>query len=197
MITVEIPTSLPYPNVLPVDEVPEISKHLCYVIRRYPFEGVSATVVRKKGNVCVQLADFAGTILKPSDKKFGQTMHRVMTEIMPRILMTMHLANIPKVQYYFANLTNPILVDVRVSINKLCSPGFIKDIFGVQGIPVQEPIGKPVILDEETLAVIKGAQGDYSEGKFILKSSTFKSIVRGDEVLPLYGVVGDETVDVT
>ena len=41
------------------------------------------------------------------------------------------------------------------------------------------------------------AKGDYKYGKFIVKPSSFKTIVRKDVMVPMYGVIDHETKPAT
>ena len=196
---IEIPTSLPYPKLCAFDDIKELNKVYCYVIKKYPLSGIGLTVIRQEGNICIRVSDFAGNLLDVSSQNhiYNSCINEVMIKYTPRIVLTMKLSGIPKAMFYFANIEKPILVDMRLSINKFCGPGFLQDIFGKQGIPIQEQIGSPVVLDEEIIEKLCEGHGDYSHGKFIIKPSAFKSIMRGDQLLPMYGVLENEIKDAT
>ena len=78
---------------------------------------------------------------------------------------------------------NMILVDLRSSLNKFYGPGMIKDLFS-KVYPTQEVV-KIIALDENVLEAIKRGEGSY-KGNLILKCSKFKTVVRGNDLLPLY-----------
>lgn len=185
MNKITIPDSLPYPDILSVKDVNELKDQFCYVIADYPSDGVSLVIVRQKGDVCVRMADFKGNMLQPEQKQYDVDV--IMKQYVPKLIYTMRCINIAKAQFYFANPAGFRMVDVRVSGNKFCSPGFLKDIFGKSGIPLQVDVGRPLRLDEDSLKKIKRKKGDYKAGKFIIKSSVFKSIIRNDQILPMYG----------
>lgn len=194
MTDILIPTSLPYPEIYNLNDVNALRGKFCYVIEKYPLSGVSITIVRKDGNVCVQMADFLGKTINPDNinENYEGCIDIIMTTLVPRLIVTMKLSGIKQSLYYFANCKDPILVDVRVSLNKFCGPGFVFDIFGRQGIPTQKKIGDPLNLDEEGLKTIKKGKGIYSGGKFIIKPSAFKTMIRGENILPLYGILTNE-----
>lgn len=192
MTTIDIPASLPYPDIYPINEVNELKDNLCYVIEKYPLRGIGVIVVRKDDNVCIRFSDFHGNILRPDDGKYIQMINKVMDVSVPRIIATMMATRIPKSLYYFSG-DDPVLVDMRASLNKYSSPGFLADIFGKQGVKTQKIIGKPILVNDENLAMLRESKGDYSSGSFILKTVKFKSIMRGDNMLPLYGIVTNET----
>ena len=80
---------------------------------------------------------------------------------------------------------------MRISANKFAGPGYINDFFGKQ-MDTQDIIQPGVILTEENLLSLR-----EKEKEFILKPSRFKFTMEGDEVLPMYGRVIDETESAT
>lgn len=195
--TIEIPTLLPYPPLHPLKDVPEILDRICYIIEPYPLEGVGVVVSRDTGDVCFRLCNFDGNPLEPEDEKYSEMFEVIFKKLIPRVVYTMKLIGIAMGQFYFACIEDPILVDLQLSMNKFCSPGYLEDIFGKQGLPVQKNVDRPILLDKENLKKLKDGVGNYKSGHFIIKPSTFKSIIRGDKILPMYGVLNNETQPAT
>jgi hypothetical protein len=195
--TIEIPALLPYPKIYPLSDIPEILNRICYIIEVYSLDGVGVVVSRDTGDICFRLCDFSGKLLEPDNKKYHRMFKIIFEKFMPRLIQTMQIISIAKGQFYFSCIESPILVDLRLSLNKFCSPGYLEDIFGRQGLLVQKSVGKPILLDEQNLKKVRDGVGIYESGHFIIKPSTFKSIIRGDEVLPMYGVLNNEAQSVT
>jgi hypothetical protein len=184
--TIEIPDSLPYPEIADFDKVPSLKDKFCYVIKDYPHIGMGLVVVRKMGQVRIRMSDFSGKEISP-DKLgvYSQQIEEVMSNYSGRVLSAMRFIRIPQAMFYFAFADEPRLVDVRLSLNKFCGPGWISDFLGKQEIALQEQVGSPLILNEDGLKKIQ--DGDYGDGNLIFKPSAFKSMVRGEEIVPLYG----------
>jgi len=49
------------------------------------------------------------------------------------------------------------------------------------------------MLDKEHFEKITQHVGIYSDSRFIVKPSVFKIIIRGDKILPLYGITNEAT----
>lgn len=168
-----IPESLPYPKINELWQVPELKDKYCYVVKSYPLSGLAILVYRGDDNLHLRFTDFNGVESDPVEGR-----------LLDIIITVMKTANIKQSMFYFSENK---LVDVRLSLNKFCSPGFIKDIFGKAGIPIQEEIGRPIQLDENNMKLLLSGGGDYSCG-VVIKPSTFKSIIRNGDVVPMYGV---------
>ncbi len=186
MSTIDLPDPLPYPQILPFSES-QLTGKFCYVFKKYSLSGVSATIFRKDGVVTFRMADFTGKVLDAKE------VSKEVMEYTTRCALTMKFARIPQAIFYFSKDDKIRLVDMRLTLNKFCGPGYLGDFFGKQGIPIQEVVGKPVILSGDILEAVINGKGDYSHGKFIIKPSAFKFIVRGDDILPQYGVIENET----
>jgi len=196
MTDIELPDPLPYHKFFKFEDRPEFKNLFIYVLKYYPDNfGFMYIIKREGGMVTVRVADFAGNILDPNKISPPITDHinEISKEWLTRILMTMKLIKVPQAIFYFAISDIARLVDVRLSINKMCSPGYLFDFFGKQGIPTQEAIGKPIILDNDNLKKIKDGVGDFKFDKYDIKPSAFKSIICNDNVCPLYGVITSET----
>ena len=194
MKEIELPDPLPYPPLHLITNIPEISGKFCYILKHYLYEGIGLVVTRKAGDVCMRISDWEGNILQiESPGKYQSIIESVMTQYSHKIIVTMKLIGIPRAIFYFSNNPVPCLVDMRLSANKFCGPGYLADFFGKQGIPIQERVGDPVMLDKEHFEKITQHVGIYSDPRFIVKPSVFKTIIRGDKILPLYGIT-NETV---
>lgn len=189
---VEIPDSLPYPKILPFDQVRELNGKFVYIFKKYPFEGVGLLIKREHDTVCIRLSDFAGTVLQPTGNKLQPYIDEIMKKYSMRLAVTMRLMHLDQALFYFS-ADNGVarLVDIRFQ-GKFCGPGALADFFGKQKVPIQERVGDPLILDDDNQRLIKSCGGDFVPGEYIIKLSAFKFMVRNkDEILPTYGVIGN------
>jgi hypothetical protein len=187
---IEIPDSLPYPKILKFPEVPELAERFVYVIKAYPLDGFSFVISRGDGHVCIRVADWSGRVLTAEECEKQPLVQKVMKEYNPRCEHFMKIAAISKLQFYYSN--NGLLVDVRLGEAKFCGPGYISDFFGRLGIPIQERVGDPVVVKQEFLDKVNTQLDPYKYDTYVLKSSAFKPMIRGDLVLPLYGILERE-----
>ena len=192
-VGIEIPDFIPYSPLFKLEDMKQLRGKLCYILKYYPETGISMIVSRNDNNVAIRLADFSGNFIDPQNEQ-DQYVTQIMMEYSRKIILTMRLINIPKALFYFSS-DNGIarLVDMRLSLNKFCGPGFLADIFGKQGIHIQERIGDPIQLDESNQKKLLDGIGDYSGG-LVIKPSVFKFIVDGDKIHPMYGVVRYENI---
>jgi hypothetical protein len=189
MSNIILPDILEYPKILAYADCPELKNTFCYVFKEYTLSGIAIQIVRDGEYAVTSIADWQGNIIDPNIQKNDQ-LNEILGNYLAKITLTMKYTRVPKAIFYFSITDkHPCLVDMRLSINKFSSPGYLIDFFGKQNIPLQEQIGKPVMLDEEQIKLITDKQGDYVSGKFIIKPNAFKSIIRGDEILPAYGVI--------
>jgi hypothetical protein len=168
----EIPTLLEYPEIPLLSDVPELDGRLVYIIKGYPLEGHSVLMWRTPGGeLAIRAGDFNGKIIDP--RKLDE---KIAGYLMP-LSELMITARIPQAQFYFSGHT---LVDIRKSLDNMTGPGMLKDLCS-KIVPTQEIIDiKP--LDDDLKESLN--QYDY----VILKHSSFKVIVRGDVMLPMYGI---------
>ena len=197
--TIEIPDSLPYPKIQPITELKEISGKFCYILKYYPQKGIALTISRAKGNVCVRISDWTGIIINPEKLgEYTKITEVVMKQYSHMLINILQLIGVPKTTLYFSNCEDgPKLVDMRLSLNKFCGPGYLADFFGKPGIPVQEKIGDPIMFDKEHYDKIISKSGIYTDSTYIIKPSAFKFIIRGTDVLPMYGLLSGVTSDET
>ncbi len=174
---IELPDLLPYPIIQSISDVKELDNKFCYILKHYPNCGIQMLIVRDKGQVCLRLADWNAKDVNPLEK--NNAFLEQVVGYSQIISSFMKYAGIPKALYYFSNdLGTARLVDMRLSINKFC---------GKAGVPVQERVGDPIILNKENIDLIMSGSGVYVHNKYIVKPSVFKFIVRGEEVFPMYG----------
>jgi len=180
------------PDVLPYCQFLDFSKHIaqfknlfCYALRGYPRKGVAVMIYREAGDVFIRTADFNGTILEPVNNKAATT---VMGEHLNRLVFTMKTIRLNQAIFYFSGENDFTLVDMRLTLEKFCGPGYLNDFFGKQGIPTQVIINQPIILTDENISMLSDGNGDYA-GSVILKPSAFKFTMIGGQPTPLYGVL--------
>lgn len=167
-----IPSIVPYPAIMPLDDVPEIKGRMVYVIKWYENTGVSLLIYFNNGKAGVRIGDFDGNIIEqPSAASSMQYCQKLM-EIMA-------VSRIKQAQFYFSNDTT--LVDIRTSIDKMASPGMLKDLCS-KIMPTQQII-KLAKADDE---LFKSIESEH----VILKPSSFKIIIRSDAIVPLYAEYG-------
>ena len=169
----EIPTVLPYPTILPLDEVPELDGRLVYVIEGYPLDGVAILLFFQDGTYGVRFGDFDGNLI---DLDGIKDLKVDVPSFVEKLSELMIRARIPKALFYVSE--NGLLVDVRTSLNVMTGPGMLKDLCA-NVVPTQKIIDIKQLDDDLKKDI---AAKDY----IILKHSSFKVITRGDEMIPLY-----------
>lgn len=189
--TFKPPSSLAYPKILELKDVPEIEGQFVYVIEGYPEDGIAITISRdlKNDEVYLSINDWDGQPVDLTDKNHPYQWAALdfATHDSSNFVGIMRSANIHKMILYISIDEEELkLVDLRTSLNKFYGPGMIRDLFA-KIYSTQEVI-KTIALDENTLDAIKIGKGSY-EGNLILKCSKFKTITRGKELLPLYAKV--------
>lgn len=185
----KVPDTLAYPKILDLHEVPEIEGQFVYVIRGYAEDGLAITIYREEGEVYLSMNDFNGGPIDLSDENHPYQAAAIdfAQNDSSKFVALMKSAGIPKVILYISVDDGELrLVDMRASLNKFYGPGMLRDLFS-KIYPTQEVV-KTAALDEKTLDAIKQGEGSY-KGNLILKCSKFKTIVRDQEMLPLYARV--------
>lgn len=168
-----LPSLQSYPIITPLNLVPELDNRLVYIIKGYPLSGFSVLVFRSDGRFGIKAGDFDGNTIEPHCSPIAQYYDVV--------IKLMEMARIQQAQFYFSDSK---LVDIRTALDKMVSPGMLKDLCG-NLLPTQEII-KVQKLDEDLKEELKNM------GYVILKHSSFKVIIREDKVIPLYGMSGYE-----
>lgn len=170
---IEIPDILAYPDVLKLDEIPELKNNLVYVIKAYPLNGLAVMIHRKEDNVFVRTGDWNGDNLDPNE---NDIVKKFLDQSIRNLVTMMKTVGVGSAIFYITYMDNEfILTDVRLSLNKFSGPGMIRDLFS-KIIKTQE-IKKIVNLDDNALQAIKNGTGNYS-GDLIIKSSAFDTVDR-------------------
>jgi len=172
------PTLLSYPEILPLSEIPEIKGRAVYLIKDYSKNGLSV-IVDRSDDIRIIAGDWDGNFIgNNSNHKFWPDFLWFM-EYCPKIITILKTISVPKMQLYFSGL---MLVDIRISLNKFTGPGMLKDLFG-KIIKTQDIISVKPITEELYQELINGKYQSL-----IVKTSVFKTVIRGKKMLPLYGV---------
>jgi hypothetical protein len=186
-----VPKLLSYPRILNIDDMPQLRDKFCYVVKSYPLEGIALLIYRHNQQINTQFGRFNGECLDPTvNGPFSTIITNILSNYYQKLAMLMKYININQAIFYFSECQGELrVVDIRVSLNKFCGPGWLQDFVAKVGIPTQELVGKPVHLIEDNLKKIKDKIGEYSTGAFIVKPSAFKFMIHGDEVIPMYGLI--------
>ena len=200
----ELPSILPYPNILSLEDIEEdIKGQFVYVIKGYVEEGLA--VVIKRGDsksddfVYLKIGDFDGNDIDLTDEShpLQQAALFFAEQVSADFVEMMRILKISQVLIYVSVSDVAVdasgnyeaewkLVDLRTSLNKFYGPGMIKDLFS-KVFPTQEVIKVTSVTDEVLSAIYKN-EGSF-KGDLILKCSKFKTIERGNELLPLYASI--------
>jgi len=185
------PAVLKYPEMLGEEYLPAIKDTLAYVIKPYVLEGLSVLISKdeKSDNIMILFADWFGNKLDLLDKsnKLVIMADTFLANNVQILINFMKMIKVKQAQYFFSGTTyeDMILVDMQTSINKMCGPGMIRDLFS-KIIKTQEVI-KVEPIDERALSAINTGNGIY-EGDIILKPSRFRQYHNLEKGLytPLY-----------
>jgi len=179
---IDHPSILPYPKIYRISEVPEIKDRLVYAIKPYPMEGVSLLISRQDGNIAVRFGDFNGNPLDVKNKKVQSLENEL--GVIPKFLGVMRYSGLTQAQFYFSENR---LVDMRTAVNKWAGPGMLRDIFGkMMKNNIQEVIEIVPLTEEAYKDMLSSTEN------VILKASSFKNIVRNENIFPLYARTYDE-----
>lgn len=187
----EIPTLIAYPRTLELKQIPEIKDQFVYVIKGYTEQGLTVMICRdlNSGEVFLSIGDFDANPIDLTND--ANPLQKIAIEFArndsPGVIGLMKVAKISQLILYIAVYEKqPILVDLRISQNKFYGPGMIRDLFS-KVYPTQEVI-KTIALSQDTIEAINRGEGSY-QGDLILKTSAFKTVTRGNELLPMYARV--------
>jgi hypothetical protein len=101
-----------------------------------------------------------------------------------RLVAISHAVGVKKAIYYFALDTgSPVLVDIRLSLNKFLGPGMIRDVFG-KTFDTQKVL-KVDVMSEQILEQISNHIEQFSSGTIIKPSRSRFTEIDGSPV-PLY-----------
>jgi hypothetical protein len=180
-----IPVMLPHPE--PFTDTALVSGMLCYVVKYYQNAGISCLISHNKnGEVAVTMGDWNGNILDLTNIKDSLTLIAVdfLKSQASRLIAISNAAGVKQAIYYFAIDTGiPVLVDIRLSLNKFLGPGMIRDVFG-KTYDTQMVL-KIDVMSEQILEQINDKAGLFESGA-IIKPSRFRYMEKEDKQIPLY-----------
>ena len=179
-----VPAMLPHPE--PLSDTNLVSGMLCYVIKYYQNVGISCLVARNGDNVAVSMGDWNGQTIDLSNTKDSMSLVAIdfLQHQAKQLIAISHAAGVKQAIYYFALDTGiPVLVDIRMSLNKFLGPGMVRDVFG-KTFDTQQ-ILKIDIMSEELLEHIKNGAGCFSSG-VIIKPSRARFMEFNGQSVPLY-----------
>ena len=179
-----IPAMLPHPE--PLTDISLISGMLCYVVKYYQNIGISCLITHDSGKVSVSMGDWSGQTIDLASTKDPMSLIAInfLQNQAQRLMAISNAVGVKQAIYYFALDTGtPILVDIRLSLNKFLGPGMIRDVFG-KTFDTQQ-ILKIDVMSEQLLEQIKNGAGCYGDG-VIIKPSRSRFIEIDDRPTPLY-----------
>ena len=182
--TSKVPAMLPHPE--PLSDTALVVGKLCYVVKYYQNVGISCLIAHNDDNVMVAVGDWNGRTIDLADQRdqlylvavdFLHTQAKLLVDIS-------NAAGVKQAIYYFALDTGkPVLVDIRLSLNKFVGPGMIRDVFG-KTFDTQE-ILKIDVVTEQLLEQIRNGSGFFDHGA-IIKPSRSRLIEVGNQLVPVY-----------
>ena len=173
--TITLPDPIPYPKILPLEEIVELIGKVVYLIEPYN-KGVSTIIKRQDGDVTIRFADWYGNLIDITNPLCYSVLNKYGIEL----VRIMDLIKINQALFYFNSSEE--LVDVQISLNKFIGPGMLRDLFS-KAINTQK-VESIITLDDNEFNLIKNSNNSY-----IIKSSAFKLISREEEFLPAYATV--------
>lgn len=188
---IELPDPVKYYQFFKFDEIAEFKNKYVYVFKHYPDDiGFMIIVIRKNDIINYRLADFSGKIINPIENTIlSPHIKTIVEQYLNKLILTIKAIGVKQCIFYFSIADRVRLVDIRLSLNKMCGPGYLKDFFGKQDIPIQEEVCSPLILTDENIVALKSKEGMYKHGKFVIKPSVFKVIIKDEDLIPMYGSI--------
>lgn len=182
---------LRYPTFYGLDRIQAIKDSLCYIIKPYAFTGVSLIISRddKSEDTMILFADWNGNKLDLMDKqnKLSIIAEKYLANDVQILINFMKLIKIKQAQYFFSGdqYEDMLLVDVQTSLNKMCGPGMLRDLFSK--IMKTQEVLKVEPIDDRAIEAIKVGNGVY-EGDIIIKPSRFRHYhdVDNNDYSPMY-----------
>ncbi len=182
------PTILPYPTIPKLDDTAQLGGMFCYIVKHYGRSGLACLIANRDGKPIIQIGDWSGRIidLGKSDDPLWPLVSILLDKHLAHIVSVVEIARVQQAIIYLAAGGDPplMLVDVRLTLNKLAGPGMIDDIFG-KAMPVQEVIDRR-LLDNMTIAALRDGHGKFT-GNVIIKPSRFRCAPNSTD--PLYAEV--------
>lgn len=187
----DLPSLIAYPRIPTLKEVEEeINGQFVYVIEGYVEEGLCVLIKRNSKNdeVFLKIGDFDGNpVTLIEEHPLQEAALRFASEESSNFVEMMRMLGIDQMIFYISVSDSGMkLVDLRASLDKFYGPGMINDLFS-KVFPIQKTI-KTTNVTAEVLSAIYNNEGSF-QGDIILKCSKFKTVVKGQELLPLYAKV--------
>lgn len=180
-----IPSILPYKSYLPEKFVKNLKGITCNIIRHYGAEGLSVLIYRRPSDdsVIVVCGDWAGNAIDLIIKSpLSIAANEFISEQLPIFIKTMNIIKLEQCQLFLT--TDPLmLVDIQVAIDKLASPGMVRDLFG-KIIATQEILKVEQLTDNSVAAILAGT-GSYAND-IIIKPSKFRLENFNNSYIPFY-----------
>jgi hypothetical protein len=179
-----IPAMLSHPE--PLSDTTLVSGMLCYVVKHYQNIGISCLVTHSNNGVAVSMGDWNGQTIDLANTNDSLSLIAIdfLQNQAKRLIAISNAASVKQAIYYFALDTGtPVLVDIRLSLNKFSGPGMIRDVFG-KTFDTQQ-ILKIDVMSEQLLEQISNGVGCYSHG-VIIKPSRFRFMETNNNPIPLY-----------
>lgn len=175
-MNIEIPELLPYPPIYDIkDNFNIFNKMYCYVIDKYNInDGCNLYIGFRDEYQFVRISDFSGNVI---DHKDYSDNDKIIMSYVDKLSNLMKLSKIIEMSFYFSYEDYPILVDVMVSINKMLSPGMLRDLFSK--VVKTQQVHSIEVIDESIL----------DKFNIILKPSRFKYMFDKNGFSPLYGIM--------
>lgn len=185
------PAVLKYPDLLDSSFLPSIKDSLCYIIKPYQLSGLSVLISKdeKHEDTAIMFSDWQANKLDLNNKSDNlvNIADKFLSNHIQLFINFMRLIKIKQAQFFFSgeDYENMILVDMQTSLNKMCGPGMLRDLFS-KIIKTQEVL-KVEAIDDRALAAIETGNGIY-EGNIIIKPSRFRHYhdVQNNIFTPLY-----------
>ena len=179
-----VPAMLPHPE--PLSNAALISGMLCYVVKYYQNVGISCLITHKDGDVSVSMGDWNGQTIDLASTKDSLSLVAIdfLQHQAQRLMAISNAVGVKQAIYYFALDTGiPVLVDIRLTLNKFLGPGMIRDAFG-KTFDTQQ-ILKIDVISEQLLEQISNGAGNFSSG-VIIKPSRSRFMEVDGKPVPLY-----------
>lgn len=172
------PSIIQYYDIKELNDVPELNGIFCHIIKSYDMSGYSFVVVRKDGDVSITVGDWRSNIVDP--KNDDNILRYMLADYVPKIIGFMNAIKLSQAQWYFSN--DLCLVDVRVSANKMMSPGMLKESMS-NIVPIQETLDTRIVDS----GLLRDMRSDKYDCDVIVKPNRYRSFT--DSIVPLYARV--------
>lgn len=181
------PTLLSYPPFLNWEQFKLAANNkVIYIINDYCIEGLSLLIKLCGDDVMINIGDFNGNKLD-LDSNIDNKLEILsfLNQYLNLLIKSMSLINIDQAIFYFSYTNSYQLVDVRTSLNKLCGPGMINDLFS-KIVPTQKII-KITQFDDKFLELLQSL-----DKPLVLKTSTFQTVEFEQSLYPIYTKISYE-----